>query len=240
MDDRYTSNYDMIFSENLQNILLTKIISIIGCGGQGSYIAEFVTRLGINTLHLWDGDIYERSNLNRQNGSFENNIGENKAFSLSKKLKEINSSINIEPHDWYFGEYEKQDFDIINNSDFIFLCFDTSQNIFKARQLIRYAIELGTPAIDCPVNDLGGFIIINTNKDFSHYDNYTQKLNFQKLQAPASFGTAYKCALIAAEAVNAMVQYFDEIRFAPVNSKLDIDIYHHKYIESDKYSTFNY
>lgn len=79
MEERYKQNQDDIFTENLQNQLLTKTISIIGCGGQGGYIAEFIARLGVKAIYLWDGDKYERSNLNRQIGCLENNIGEYKS-----------------------------------------------------------------------------------------------------------------------------------------------------------------
>ena len=37
---------------------------------------------------------------------------------------------------------------------------------------------------------------------------------------------AYYNYLIAGEAINAMFQYFNKIRFAPVDSRLDIDFYH--------------
>ena len=43
---------------------------------------------------------------------------------------------------------------------------------------------------------------------------------------------------MAAEAVNQMVQYFNNCRFASVGSVLEIDMYHHRYNQHDKYGAF--
>lgn len=236
MDSRYIKNLDATFSEELQNTLLSKKIAIIGCGGQGGYISEFVARLGVKQIYLWDGDIYTRSNLNRQICCLENNIGENKAISVEKRIKSINADIIVQSFPQFFGDDEK-DLYLLAECDFIFLSFDDSQDILKARSLIRTVIQYGIPAIDCPNDLLGGFISINTKKDLSHYDLFTDILVKQK-NSPKSkegFSQGYKCALIAAEAVNCMVQYFDNNKFSPVNSKLSIDLYHHKYTLSDKF-----
>lgn len=108
IDERYIKNLDEIFSENLQNLLLTKTIAIIGCGAQGGYIAEFIARLGVKKILLWDGDIYIRSNLNRQIGCLENNIGDKKSNLIESRIKAINSSIDVLNYPWFFGT-QKED-----------------------------------------------------------------------------------------------------------------------------------
>lgn len=234
MDQRYVRNIDEIFSENLQNLLLIKTFAIIGCGAQGGYIGEFLARLGVKEIHLWDGDIIERSNLNRQIISFQNNIGENKAQALSKRISLINSSIQLYEYPWFFGE-RVDDLNKLFSVDCIFIAFDESYNIKQTRHLVRQAILKGIPAIECPVGLLGGFVSINTSQDLSHYDTFTELLiEFEK--HPKAGFQAYKCAIIAGEAINSMVEYFNKSKFAPTDSVLDIDIYHHRYTWSDKYS----
>lgn len=44
--------------------------------------------------------------------------------------------------------------------------------------------------------------------------------------------------MIAAEAVNCMVQYFNQDRFTPIDSTLNLDTYHHNYEWCDKYGKF--
>jgi hypothetical protein len=43
---------------------------------------------------------------------------------------------------------------------------------------------------------------------------------------------------MAGEAVNQMVQYFSDCRYASVNSTLHIDLYHHKYFQQDRFGSF--
>jgi tRNA A37 threonylcarbamoyladenosine dehydratase len=64
--EQYIKNIDNdTFPEEVQNILSSKNIAIIGCGGQGGYIIDFLARLGVNSISFWDGDNYETTNLNR-------------------------------------------------------------------------------------------------------------------------------------------------------------------------------
>ena len=93
MDIRYQKNIDEIFTQELQNKLLQKNIGVIGCGAIGGYILEYLSRLGVNSISFWDGDIYEISNLNRQIGCTEKTLGQNKAEVMYLRIKEIDSSL---------------------------------------------------------------------------------------------------------------------------------------------------
>lgn len=240
MDIRYQKNIDNdIFNTELQDILLTKNIAVIGCGGQGGYILEYLVRLGVNSIIFWDGDVYSKSNLNRQIGCTENTIGQNKVKVLYMKLKEINSEIHLYPRDWFFGDKES-DFQELMTVDFIFYAADCYYNIYTLRPLLRKIIENNIPLIDCPVKILGGSIYIETSEDLGHFDFTTEALfhQYKENNNIICSQPAYKCALIAAEAVNQMVLYFKNSRYACIDTELFIDIYHHKYTQSDKYGIF--
>jgi hypothetical protein len=43
---------------------------------------------------------------------------------------------------------------------------------------------------------------------------------------------------MAGEAVNQMVQYFSDCRYASKNATLHIDLYHHRYYQQDKFGEF--
>lgn len=238
MEIRYEKNIDEIFSEQLQTILLTKSIAVIGCGGQGGYVIEYLIRLGVKSLLIWDGDIFEESNLNRQIGCTLNTIGKNKAEIMYERCKEINPSTVVIYFNHYFG-LKNDDLDNIKKADIIINCTDVFVNIKALRQLYRQAIISGIPYIDCPGSIIGGFVCIETVKSLDHFDYQTDMLIQAFHNNPTISQPAYKCALLAAEAVNQMVQYFDNCRYASVNSVLEIDIYHHKYIEYDKYGVFH-
>lgn len=239
--ERYLKNIDSIFTEDIQKQLLSKKISVIGCGGQGGYILEFLTRLGVNSIYFWDGDKFNLTNINRQYGCTENTIGLNKAKVMKNKLSEINSSIKLFEHTWFFGEKNE---DIIEalNCDMIILAADDSYKIEQTREMVRIIIEAGIPCIDEWLRALGGEISIITNKNLDLFDNNTliwiqqQELPENEKNALLS-QTAYRCAAIAAETINQLIQYFSENPCASLNSTLYIDMYHHKYNKYDKYGT---
>ena len=118
INERYHKNIDCMFSENDQRLLLSKNISVIGCGGQGGYILEFLTRLGVKSIHFWDGDKFEVSNLNRQNACNLDALGKNKAIVLEKQLSLINPDVQLFCHSYYFGEDIIKDFKNFFNKDF--------------------------------------------------------------------------------------------------------------------------
>lgn len=239
MQTRYAKNVDTILTEDIQNLLLTKKIAIIGCGGQGGYLLEYLARLGVAEIYFWDGDIYEESNLNRQIGCNHQTIGLNKAIVMEKYLTEINNSILYHSNPWFFGDKDSDFFDLLQ-CDFIIMAADGSQNPQTFRNIVKQAIQQGIPCIDEGLQGLGGFISIITEKDLSFWDNNTDLWVLQSTMPPEvrdvfSSQPAYKCALIAAECINQMVKYFSENKFCPINSKLEIDLYHNRYKEYDKY-----
>ena len=241
MQKRYEKNLDELLTPKVQESLLQKHIAVIGAGGQGSYVLEFLARLGVASISFWDGDIYEESNLNRQLGCLKSTIGLKKVHVLYERLKDINPEICYNVYDWYFG-MDPADKDEILSVDFIFYCADCYQNIDTMRDILRVAIVNGIPMIDCPVTLLGGYVHIDTNRDLSHFVLTTQNEIEQKRETLGkqvwSNQSAYKCAIMAGEAVNQMVQYFSDCRFASRDSTLHIDLYHHKYGQQDRFGDF--
>lgn len=68
---------------------------MIGCGGLGGYIIEMLARLGVGEITVVDNDIFDKTNLNRQVLSDEDNIGQRKAFAAKEKIGKINSEVRI-------------------------------------------------------------------------------------------------------------------------------------------------
>lgn len=242
MNIRYQKNIDEILTEEIQNLLLTKNIAVIGCGGQGGYTLEYLARLGVKSIVFWDGDCFDESNINRQIGCLETSLGQNKAKVMFERLFLINSTIELKYKDWYFGEKDTDLNDILQ-VDFIFYAADCYYNISNLRNLIKKAIIFkNIPVIDYPATLLGGCVYIDDRNSLEHYDYQTLKeieqfenTNNKNLNSQ----TAYKCALLAAEAVNQMVLYFANSKFVNINSELNINIYHHKYTQYDKYGIFS-
>lgn len=100
LNNRYSRNhlfYNLYGADHLlvQKKLLSKHVTIIGCGGIGSHISYLLTTAGIGKITLVDNDIIEVSNLNRQFLFTEQDIGKKKTKILSRELKKRNSLIEI-------------------------------------------------------------------------------------------------------------------------------------------------
>lgn len=86
------------FGEANQKKLSKASIAIVGCGGLGSNAAELLTKAGIGSIKLIDGDIVDYSNLHRQHLFTEQDAKKSlqKATALAEKLRELNSEVKIE------------------------------------------------------------------------------------------------------------------------------------------------
>lgn len=83
-----------IGEEGQRKIRQAKVL-IVGVGGLGSPIALYLTGAGIGKLGLVDGDVVDKSNLQRQILYNEKEIGLPKAEQAKKKLNQLNSDVDI-------------------------------------------------------------------------------------------------------------------------------------------------
>ena len=94
---RYKRNLGVVRPSEQVKLLQSKV-AVIGAGGLGGTVLELLTRMGIGELIIADKDIIGDSNLNRQILSKETNLGQSKTEVAVKRVKEINSSIDITGH----------------------------------------------------------------------------------------------------------------------------------------------
>ena len=71
-------------------------VVIAGAGGLGSPVALYLTAAGIGRVRMVDHDRVTLSNLNRQVLHWEEDIGRKKVDSAGKKLRNLNSAVEIE------------------------------------------------------------------------------------------------------------------------------------------------
>ena len=80
-----------------KKIIQSKVL-IIGMGGLGCPVAEFLARAGVGTLGIIDYDNVDLSNIHRQSLYNVSDIKKSKVLVAKKKLKKINSKTNIICH----------------------------------------------------------------------------------------------------------------------------------------------
>lgn len=121
---RYKRNQSTINVES-QKKLFNAHVAIIGCGGLGGNVAEMLTRIGVGKLTLFDFDLFEEHNLNRQNFSNIENIGKEKVYVVKDALEKINSSIEITAFLKRF--HPAMDFHLISGADVVVDALDSPQ-----------------------------------------------------------------------------------------------------------------
>ena len=135
--ERYSRNYPAI-SEEDQETLKSKTVTVIGCGGLGGYLINGAARLGVGKLRLVDCDVFSESNLNRQLFCNESNLGKSKAKEAAKAVAKINSGIQAEALDSMLtGENA---YELLKGSD---LVLDALDNIDGRLVAERACAKLG-------------------------------------------------------------------------------------------------
>jgi molybdopterin-synthase adenylyltransferase len=87
-----------------QEKLLAATVLIVGAGGLANPAALYLAGAGVGRLLIADGDLLEASNLQRQIGFRESDIGANKADALAGQLAALNAGVQIEVHPHFADE----------------------------------------------------------------------------------------------------------------------------------------
>ena len=122
-------------TQGQKRIINAKIL-IIGAGGLGCPIIDYLARAGVKNIGVVDHDKVNLSNLHRQNFYDLSDLGKFKVKAVEKKLKKIDKKINLKIYKTKIQE--KNIHKILNDYDFI---FDGSDN-FKTKFLLnKYCIK---------------------------------------------------------------------------------------------------
>ena len=95
MERRYERNFPAL-TESECLLLRQKRVLVVGCGGLGGHIIDQLCRIGIGSLKVADGDVFEESNLNRQLLSSVQLLGQSKAQAAAKHIARVNPSVQVE------------------------------------------------------------------------------------------------------------------------------------------------
>ncbi len=129
-------------------------VVIAGAGGLGSLIALYLTAAGIGMIRMIDHDRVELSNLNRQILHWEEDIGRNKVESARAKLRNLNSTVEIEGIAEIITEGNVSK--LVNGCDVI---VDAMDNLPTRYILNRCAVEKKIPFFHGAVNGFEGRVM---------------------------------------------------------------------------------
>jgi len=144
--------------------LATASIAIVGLGGTGSYVLDFVAKTPVSVIHLYDGDRFSQHNAFRSPGApsrDELQGATNKAVYFQRQYARMHKCIVAHPY-----YIDATNVDELRSASFTFLCVDRS----ALRKLIIDNLEaFNIPFVDVgmgiPRTDeaLGGILRITTS-----------------------------------------------------------------------------
>ncbi|KAM0676672.1 Molybdenum cofactor synthesis protein 3 [Binucleata daphniae] len=114
-----------------QNKLKNSKILIVGLGGLGSPVCQYLANSGIGTIGIVDYDEVEINNLHRQIIYGEKDVGKQKAACAKQYLEKMNSEVQINMHDVIITNENIAK--IINEYDLVLDCTDD----IKTRYLLN-------------------------------------------------------------------------------------------------------
>jgi Dinucleotide-utilizing enzymes involved in molybdopterin and thiamine biosynthesis family 2 len=88
---------DEIGPEGQARLLDTNVL-IVGAGGLGSPVIQYLAAAGIGTIGVVDNDVVERSNLQRQVIHRDVDLGDSKVNSAARFIADVNPDITVKTH----------------------------------------------------------------------------------------------------------------------------------------------
>ena len=82
-----------------QSKLIAAKVLVVGAGGLGAPLLQYLAAAGIGTLGVIDDDTVDLSNLQRQGSHRTSDVGSAKGESARRALAEINPEVQVLPHD---------------------------------------------------------------------------------------------------------------------------------------------
>ncbi len=134
------------FGGEIQRVLSTLRIAVVGCGGTGSAVVEQLVRLGVRHIRLFDPDTLTASNVTRVYGSCPEDIGKPKVDVSAAHVSRIAPDTEVIPIQSTITLNSTAK--LLLEADIVFGCTDDNAGRLVLSRIASYLL---TPVIDCGV-----------------------------------------------------------------------------------------
>lgn len=115
---------EMLIGADALNKLKKSKVAIFGIGGVGSFTVEALARCGVGNIDIFDGDIVDITNINRQLIATFNTIELNKVDVMKERILSINPNAKVNAYKCHFDASNEQNYDF-SIYDYIVDAIDT-------------------------------------------------------------------------------------------------------------------
>jgi len=141
MERRYERNLPAL-TEAECAVLRTKRVLVVGCGGLGGHIIDQLCRIGIGSIRLADGDVFDETNLNRQLLSRVSALGRPKTQVAREYIAQVNPAVQVEAVPEFMTKNNV--YDLVGGCDAV---IDALDNIPSRRILSEACEKAGVPYV---------------------------------------------------------------------------------------------
>ena len=140
----FSREINLIGQDNFDKLKNSKV-AVFGIGGVGSYIVEGLARLGVGEIWLFDKDIVDETNINRQLIATINTINQEKVEVAKERVLSINPNCIVKPFKTFIS---KDNVSLLNLTqvDYVFDAIDT---VASKVALITYCKNNDIEIISC-------------------------------------------------------------------------------------------
>ncbi|UEG53590.1 HesA/MoeB/ThiF family protein [Mucilaginibacter daejeonensis] len=145
-------------------------VLVVGAGGLGVPVLQYLAGMGIGTIGIVDADTVSLSNLHRQILYSEQDINKKKVAASAERLRALNSEIKIDTHDTFLDAGNAMT--LLSGYDVV---VDATDN-FSARYLLNDAcVMLNKPCVYGAVQQYEGHVsVFNFNNGPTYRDLYPE------------------------------------------------------------------
>ena len=214
---RYSRNKNLMSDDEI-TLLSQKKVCVLGLGGLGGYIVEMLSRIGVGSQTLVDGDVFDETNLNRQLFSSMNNLGSSKALEAEKRVRGINPLTKVIPVYEFIDSSNAMK--IIANHDVI---VDALDSIDLRKYIAKVCTELNLPLVHGAIAGWYGQVATIYPNDTTLDILYPKdiKRGIEKELGNPSFTPALVASIQVSEVIKLLLNRGDLLR----NSFMMIDLY---------------
>lgn len=156
MTDRYDRQMALpeIGTEGQKRLRRARVL-IVGAGGLGTPVSFALAGAGVGNITLVDDDVVSITNLHRQFLYSEDEAGMPKAECAARRLRALNSEVEVTPHVGRFAEANADS--LMRGCDIV---MDGTDNYETRRLIDAFAARCGIPYVYGAVSDMSGQVSV--------------------------------------------------------------------------------
>ena len=152
-----------LWGEETQELLSTKKIAIIGCGGLGSTLGITLGSSGIGEIHLVDFDTVSLHNIHRQIAFTLDDVDAPKCEILAALISSRSDLPKLYTYSESFEEFSKKNINID-------LIIDATDNLPSRAMIDTYAKSVQTPWLYASVEEFNGQVCFFEKSSFTAFN----------------------------------------------------------------------